>query len=160
MLTCNVVTVQHRKHTDSGKIYIQARTSRKDIFLLFGNEDSKFHNCTTELLTRRNCIFFFNQQDSSLESQGITCKYFISKWTDLPAFNDSFSGKNGMTTDTLSLAIKRCHKHNNPSVTTFLRGKNKQTHRRKCLGLSPLPILDIKAIFLHISYNAMGIGIA
>lgn len=58
MLTCNVVTVQHRKHTDSGKIYIQARTSRKDIFLLFGNEDSKFHNCTTELLTRRNCIFF------------------------------------------------------------------------------------------------------
>lgn len=127
MLTCNVVTVQHRKHTDSGKIYIQARTSRKDIFLLFGNEDSKFHNCTTELLTRRNCIFFFNQQDSSLESQGITCKYFISKWTDLPAFNDSFSGKNGMTTDTLSLAIKRCHKHNNPSVTTFLRGKNKHT---------------------------------
>lgn len=72
-------------------------------------------------------FFFFNQQDSSLESQGITCKYFISKWTDLPAFNDSFSGKNGTTTDMLNLAIKRCHSHNNPSVTTFLRGKNKHT---------------------------------
>lgn len=133
MLICNAVTVQHSKHMDSGRIYIQARTSRKDIFLQFGNEDSKLHNCKTKLLTRRNnCIFFFfffYQQDSSLESQGTTCKYFISKWTDLTAFNDSYSGKDGITTDMLNLAIKWCHNHN-PSVTTFLRGKNKQTQKK------------------------------
>lgn len=74
--------------------------------------------------------FFFYQQDSSLESQGITCKYFISKWIDLPAFNDSFSGKDGMTTDMLNLAIKRCHNHNNPSVTTFLRHKKENTQKK------------------------------
>lgn len=128
MLTCNVVTVQHRKHTDSGKIYIQARTSRKDIFLLFGNEDSKFHNCTTELLSRRNCIFFFlinrtqvlkvKVSHANISYQnGQTCQHLMTH----------LAGKMGQPTDMLNLAIKRCHNHNNPSVTTFLRGKNKHT---------------------------------